>query len=124
LERADTSLIRRGKFGEDFFTLSSIYFQGQPPKSVNFHWRRFRVADIPLETQEAFELWLRDRFYEKDAMMEKYLSTGRFDALPDGSFIETEVRTRYSWEFVQIFIMLGAFGLVWNVLGKFWAGLH
>lgn len=65
--------------------------------------------------------------------MEEYLATGRFPASPEaivdskglqgrtGAYVETEVRTRYPFEFVQIFVVLGVFGLVWNVLGKMWA---
>lgn len=121
--------IPRGKFGEDYFTLSSTYFQGRPPKSVNLYWRRFPVGDIPLQDSNAFELWLRDRWYEKDALMEQYLSTGRFPPTPaskktegeDVGFVETEVRTRYWWEFVQIFVVLGVFGLIGNVISKVWA---
>lgn len=123
----------RGEFGEQYFSLSSTYFQGRPPKSVNLYWRRFRVADIPLEDGAAFEAWLRDRWYEKDALMEQYISTGRFPSSPpspgevrakgEGEFIETEVRTKFWWEFVQIFVVLGAFGLMGNVLFKLWAGL-
>ncbi|KAK3935861.1 acyltransferase-domain-containing protein [Diplogelasinospora grovesii] len=123
--------IPRGKFGEDYFTLSGTYFRGQPPKSVNFYWRRFAVADIPLESQETFELWLRERWYEKDALMEQYLSTGRFPASPGSAvgskghegFLETEVRTRYRFEFLQIFVILGVLGLVGNVIAKMWANL-
>lgn len=70
--------------------------------------------------------------------MEEYMSTGRFPASPraivnaegvreedakKGAYIETEVRTRYPFEFVQIFVVLGVFGLVWNVLGKMWANV-
>jgi 1-acyl-sn-glycerol-3-phosphate acyltransferase len=117
----------RGKFGEKIFTLSSTYIRGQPPKSVNFYWRRFRVADIPLDNQEEFDVWLRERWYEKDALMEQYLSTGRFPESPSSAlnkghegFLETEVRTRYPWEFLQIFSVLGAFGLVVNFLLKTW----
>jgi lysocardiolipin and lysophospholipid acyltransferase len=127
---------RRGKFGEQYFTLSGTYFEGRPPKSVNFYWRRFRVADIPLEDAASFELWLRDRWYEKDALMEQYISTGRFPASPGGkgesqgegqevSFVETEVRTKFWWEFTQIFIVLAIFGLAGNVVSKAWASfLH
>jgi len=123
---------RRGKFGEDYFTLASTYFQGRPPKSVNFYWRRFSVADIPLGDQEKFDQWLHQRWCEKDALMEEYLSTGRFPASPivPGSingdveaFVETEVRTKHWWEFVQIFVVLGAFGLLSNVLSKTWSRL-
>lgn len=107
--------------------------RGLPPKSVNFYWRRFRVADIPLDDQDTFDLWLRARWYEKDALMEQYLSTGRFPASPataDSSsnnkghegFIETEVRTRYPWEFLQIYSVLGVFGLAVNMVLKMWSG--
>ncbi|KAK3366148.1 acyltransferase-domain-containing protein [Lasiosphaeria ovina] len=122
--------IPRGEFGEDYFTLSGTYFRGQPPKSVNFYWRRFRVADIPLETQEQFDLWLRDRWYEKDALMEQYLSTGRFPPSPSDTvtkdrqgFIETEVRTRHRFEFLQVFAVLGMVGLLFNIASKTWTRL-
>jgi len=118
----------RGKFGEKIFTLAGTYVRGQSPKSVNFYWRRFRVADIPLDTQQAFDDWLRERWYEKDALLEQYITTGRFpaspaDALTKGQepFLETEVRTRYPWEFLQIFSVVGAFALLVNVLLKTWA---
>ncbi|KAI1336352.1 acyltransferase-domain-containing protein [Xylariaceae sp. FL0016] len=112
--------IPRGRYGEDFFTLSSTYFQGRPPKSVNFYWRRFAVVDIPLDSQEKFDVWLRERWYEKDALMEQYVSTGRFPANGAGikGHIETEVKTQYWWEFVKIFVMLGTFGLLFNFLIK------
>ncbi len=121
-------LPRRGGFGEDYFGLSSTHFEGRPPKSVNFYWRRFRVADIPLANSDKFELWLRDRWYEKDALMEQYLSTGRFPATPidakakEGAegFIETEVRTKYWFEFIQIFVVIGAFGLVGKLFVQMW----
>lgn len=125
-------LSSRGQFGEQYFTLSSTYFEGRPPKSVNFYWRRFRVDDIPLQDAEAFEIWLRERWYEKDALMEEYISTGRFppspsEAVAKGSgaegFIETEVKTKYWWEFVQIFSILGVAGLLVNIVLKMWARL-
>ncbi|KAK0619362.1 acyltransferase-like protein, partial [Immersiella caudata] len=106
--------VPRGEFGEELFTLSSTYLRGQPPKSVNFYWRRFRVADIPLEDQEKFDVWLRERWYEKDELMEQYITTGRFppspsDAVTKGhpGFLETEVRPRHRFEFLQIFVVLG-----------------
>lgn len=110
----------RGKFGENYFSLSSTYFQGRPPKSVNFYWRRFPIADIPLNSAEEFDAWLRERWYEKDALMEQYICTGRFPENVAGvkGHIETEVRTKYWWEFVKIFVMLGTFGLLLNVLVK------
>jgi 1-acyl-sn-glycerol-3-phosphate acyltransferase len=122
--------IPRGKYGEDYFSLSSTYFQGRPPKSVNFYWRRFRVDEIPLDSAEAFDAWLRERWYEKDALMEQYVATGRFPASPSeavagtdakAGFVETEVRTRYSWEFLQVYTVLGVAALLVNVMFKLWA---
>ncbi|KAI0470793.1 acyltransferase-domain-containing protein [Xylariaceae sp. FL0804] len=112
--------IPRGKYGEQYFTLSSTYFQGRPPRSVNFYWRRFAVADMPLGSQDAFDAWLRARWYEKDALLEQYVATGRFPANGAGikGHVETEVRTRHWWEFVKIFAMLGSFGMVFNVILK------
>ncbi|KAK1756957.1 Phospholipid/glycerol acyltransferase [Echria macrotheca] len=114
--------VPRGGFGEEIFTLSSTYVRGQPPKSVNFYWRRFRVADIPLDNQEEFDVWLRERWYEKDALMEQYIATGRFPPSPPSKghsgFLETEVRTRYRFEFFQIFVVVGLLGLIKRLLTR------
>jgi len=124
--------IPRGKYGQDYFTLRSTYFQGRPPKSVNMYWRRFRISDIPLDDHDTFELWLRERWYEKDALIEQYMTTGRFpannvtangmttnEAVKSG-FIETEVKPTHWWEVGKIFVVLAAFGLVANLGAKVW----
>jgi lysocardiolipin and lysophospholipid acyltransferase len=102
--------------------LASTYFQGRPPKSVNLHWRRFRISDIPLDDHDKFHVWLSERWCEKDALMEQYLSTGRFPPCEFGKkeYIETEVRTRYPWELLQVFAVLGSVGLIWNILRGVW----
>ncbi|KID97136.1 Phospholipid/glycerol acyltransferase, partial [Metarhizium majus ARSEF 297] len=113
--------IPRGKYGEEIFGLASTYFQGRPPKSVNLYWRRFRVADIPLDDQKEFDIWLRDQWYKKDALMEEYLKKGRFPALTGGKteYVETEVRTRHPWEILQIFTVVGTAGLLWHNARRF-----
>jgi len=121
---------RRGKFGQDYFTLTSSFFQGRPPKSVNLYWRRFAVKDIPLDDHEVFDQWMKDRWYEKDALLEQYMTTGRFPALTglanddtqDG-FIETEVKPKHWWEISNIFVVLGTVGLVVNIFVKGWRWL-
>ncbi|KAK4162807.1 acyltransferase-domain-containing protein [Cladorrhinum sp. PSN259] len=117
--------VPRGKFGETLFTLAGTYFSGQPPKSVNFYWRRFRVADIPLHSAEAFDAWIRDRWYEKDALMEQYISTGRFPETPatpvkagQEGFLETKVKTRYHFEFLQIFTVVGIVSLLPRIAAR------
>ena len=112
----------RGEYGEQLFGLASTYFQGRPPKSVNFYWRRFAVADIPLDNQEKFDVWLREEWYKKDALIEQYLTTGRFPAMAgaETDYIEAEVNTRRSWEIAQVFAVVGICGLVWNNVRKAW----
>ena len=116
-------MLRRGKYGEELFGLASTYFQGRPPKSVNLYWRRFRVADIPLDDQDKFDLWLREEWYKKDALMEQYVTTGRFPAMAGGTadfdFVQTEVKTRHPW-ILQLFTVVGLCGLVWNNVRKAW----
>lgn len=115
-----------GQFGQDIFTLRSSFFEGRPPKSVNMHWRRFRIDEIPIGNTKAFEVWLRNRWREKDYMLEYFNRNNRFPAdnfwkehldMDSGSSesktlrtvpkpavqIETEVKSG-SWnEFVKIF---------------------
>jgi acyltransferase-like protein len=106
--------------------LASTYFQGRPPKSVNFHWRRFRLDTIPLDNQEKFDVWLRERWAEKDALMEAYLSTGRFPSSPfatekgHDTYIETEVKTRYPFEFLQIFSVVAILAFLVNTVKNTW----
>jgi 1-acyl-sn-glycerol-3-phosphate acyltransferase/uncharacterized protein YlzI (FlbEa/FlbD family) len=69
-----------GQFGQDIFTLRSSFFEGRPPKSVNMHWRRFHLDDIPIENTKAFEVWLRNRWREKDYMLEYFQRNSRFPA--------------------------------------------
>ncbi|KAH6655179.1 acyltransferase-domain-containing protein [Truncatella angustata] len=110
--------VPRGGYGEEYFTLGSTFFRGRPPKSVNFYWRRFALAEMPLDDEKAFGNWLQDRWYEKDELMEQYISTGRFPANGAGikGHIETQVRTKYWWEFLKIFVALGAFGLIFRII--------
>ncbi|KAA8905536.1 acyltransferase-domain-containing protein [Sphaerosporella brunnea] len=89
--------VRRNEFGQDYFTLYSTYFEGRPPKSVNMHWRRFAVKDIPIEDPAEFELWLRERWYEKDNLLEYYMENGRFpedDEPKDNGHITENIDTR------------------------------
>jgi hypothetical protein len=125
----------RGQYGQDYFTLRSVYLEGRTPKSVNMYWRRFAMSSIPLDDPEKFDLWLRERWTEKDALIEQYMATGRFPESADlaingtdssleqkgqSGFLESNVKTSHFWEFLQIFVVLGAFGLVANILARIW----
>ena len=69
-----------GQFGQDIFTLRSSFFEGRPPKSVNMHWRRFHIDTIPMNNTKAFDVWLRNRWREKDYMLEYFSRHNRFPA--------------------------------------------
>ncbi|KAL2074990.1 hypothetical protein VTL71DRAFT_8770 [Oculimacula yallundae] len=123
--------VPRGEFGQDLFTLRSMYLQGRAPPSVNMYWRRFAIVDMPLDNAEAFDLWLRERWYEKDSFIDHFLTTGRFPAAKEATngvsagkgnddFIETEVKLNHIWEVGNIFVVLAAFGLVANLVVKVW----
>ncbi|KAH7115323.1 acyltransferase-domain-containing protein [Dendryphion nanum] len=116
-----------GQFGQDIFTLRSSFFEGRPPKSVNMHWRRFHISTIPIGNTKAFEVWLRNRWREKDYMLEYFNRHTRFPAddfwkdhlemsdrsssshktlrtMPKPAIqIETEVKSGNWNEFVKIF---------------------
>ncbi|MCJ1249316.1 hypothetical protein MMC30_006539 [Trapelia coarctata] len=116
--------VSRGQYAQDIFTIQSAYFQSKPPKSVNMYWRRFAVSSIPLNDPKAFELWLRARWMEKDALIDMYLRTGRFpadqgvDKTADGTtrrgagYIETEIKAFHWYEFLQVFAPIGLFALI------------
>lgn len=42
------------------------------------HWRRFAVKDIPIADPAEFEIWLRERWTEKDRLLEYYMESGCF----------------------------------------------
>lgn len=44
------------------------------------YWRRFAVADIPIDDNKQFEAWVRQTWDEKDRLLEQYMQTGRFPA--------------------------------------------
>ncbi|CCU82190.1 unnamed protein product [Blumeria hordei] len=124
--------VKRGEFGQDTYTLRSMFLRGQPPPSVNMYWRRFELSQIPLHDGTEFDLWLHDRWLEKDALLEHFTTKGLFppspvlstDTTPDGliknDYIETEVRTNHWWEVISIFNVLATFILSVSLLVKGW----
>ncbi|RAH83917.1 putative acyltransferase [Aspergillus japonicus CBS 114.51] len=113
----------KGSLPDKYFTLRSTYLQGRPPTSVNMHWRRFAVADIPLDSQSEFDAWIRARWAEKDQLLEEWFETGRFPTELGGSIVvgtgtpaqetaaatgyaETHVRLGHWTELGRIFMVL------------------
>lgn len=116
--------VPRGAYAQDIFTLKAGYLEGRPPKSVSMYWRRFRVKDIPFQSEKAFELWLNARWREKDLLIENYLIHGRFPAdtgvskTPTGQVkrgsghLEVEIKSGHWYEFLQIFAPMGILAMV------------
>ena len=116
--------VPHGTFAQDIFTVGASYLGGRPPKSVNMYWRRFRINTIPLDDPKKFELWLRLRWREKDKFIDQYLRTGRFPAdtgsnlnhkgecVHGAGYIESEIKPKYWYEFLQAFAPVGLFALV------------
>jgi lysocardiolipin and lysophospholipid acyltransferase len=98
------------------------------------YWRRFAVADMPLDDHDKFDIWLRERWAEKDAIMDGFITSGRFppsksiavtnginkgEKVGDG-FVETEVKLAHWWEIGNIFIVLATVALITNLGARAW----
>ncbi|KAL4974319.1 acyltransferase-domain-containing protein [Aspergillus desertorum] len=122
----------KGSYADKYFTLRSTYVQGRPPTSVNMYWRRFAVADIPLDDQQEFDAWLRARWTEKDELLDEYFETGRFPSALAGSievgydnapqlnaaqsgYAEAHVRLGHWTEIGRIFRVMFGFALLCRV---------
>lgn len=85
------------------------------------YWRRFKISSIPLEDSTEFEFWLRERWIEKDKLLEMYESTGRFPPFPKSKasnqeYIETTAKLRYRLQFLVIFMPVTAVFVIWYLL--------
>ncbi|KAK3079280.1 hypothetical protein LTS18_005255 [Coniosporium uncinatum] len=87
------------------------------------HWRRFHVNDIPIDDDKAFEVWLRNRWREKDYLLEYFVRHNRFPSDVDwlikgerntreAPYIETQVKSGNWEEFLMIFAPVTAFVMV------------
>jgi len=95
-------------YGQSYYTLRSIFFDGIPPPAVHMHIRRFDVAkdvpigdiprsisgtlhdglsngqmlgvDVPEDERQTFDVWLRNRWTEKDQLIQRFHDTGSFSS--------------------------------------------
>lgn len=82
------------------------------------HWRRFAVADIPLDDQKEFDAWLRARWAEKDQLLEECFETGRFPSSLSGSIdtddVSVEQKAAASDGYVEAHVKV----VHWSELGR------
>jgi hypothetical protein len=96
------------------------------------YWQRFALKDIPLESTEKFDAWIQKRWAEKDALLEQYLTTGRFPANAEETggiaftgerrpeYIETEVKLRRWYEVGSLYVVVATVALLANAVAKVW----
>ncbi|KAI0335978.1 hypothetical protein GY45DRAFT_1291537 [Cubamyces sp. BRFM 1775] len=136
------------RYGQDYYTLRSIFFDAVPPPAVHMHIRKFDVnrdvpignvsssdpsvlpngsaksaveVEIPETEREAFEIWLRSLWREKDKLMGRFLETGSLDApTAAGKPVEVNVplRLRHGYEVLDAFCFFvpAVAGWAWSKL--------
>lgn len=119
---------------EDYYNLA-IWFKQVPPPSLHFHIRTFSVAeDIPLgdlsglegteEEKKVFDGWLRDRWREKDDLLQRFLDTGSFvdkDATKRQHRWDTKLQ-RW-WQYPASFGFFAGVAVLYFVLPLVWWAL-
>ncbi|KAK1078920.1 hypothetical protein LTR33_006826 [Friedmanniomyces endolithicus] len=97
--------VPKGMYGQDIYTLKSSFFEGRPPKSVNMFWRRFKIADIPLDNDADYILeyfYKFGHFPACDAVSAMQAVEGK-QAPQHAKAISTEVKGGGWDEFLSIF---------------------
>ncbi|KAF9547749.1 hypothetical protein EC957_007914 [Mortierella hygrophila] len=69
--------IAYGEIPQELYPLPGLYLNQAQPKDINMHLRRFAIKEIP-ETEAEFVEWVRQRWQEKDELMEEFYTTGKF----------------------------------------------
>lgn len=129
-------------YGQSYYTLRSIFFGGIPPPAIHMHIRRFDVAvdvpignisggmtrtppcgevagvDVPEDERQAFDVWLRDRWIEKDKLIQRFHDTGTFSSsLNKYPEIDVPLELRRKREVFGVFLFfIPALGYVWSRL--------
>lgn len=75
----------------DAYLVENVFFRNQKPPAIHMHVRTFNVNKIPgfnsgsvvdiedLNVKKEFDVWLRARFMEKDALLKTFYESGKFD---------------------------------------------
>ncbi|PFH54662.1 hypothetical protein AMATHDRAFT_185394 [Amanita thiersii Skay4041] len=132
-------------YGQDYYTLRSIFFDGVAPPVIHMHLRLFKVAtdvpigdlsatesstipstkaenhvvevDIPSDEKAVFDAWLRELWQEKDSDIAAYHDQN----LPrdmNEYFVEIPLKLRHRREYLDAFCFFSpaAFGYFWRQL--------
>lgn len=69
-------------FGEDFYSMKTMFLDRLYPRKIHVYWRAYKVVDIPWQDEAKFEQWLQARWQEKDDLLDTFRRTGRFQPVP------------------------------------------
>jgi len=129
-------------YGQDYYTLRSIFMNGIPPPVIHIHLKMFDVAadipigdmsakptlvsgapskhiaevDIPEQEKEAFDTWLRELWQEKDETMTRFFETKLFRSSSGHAPVEIPLKLHRRREFFDafcFFLPAGA-GYLWG----------
>lgn len=132
-------------YGQSYYTLRSIFFDGIPPPAIHMHIRRFDVAadvpignisrsisgiplgpshgqvDVPEDERQTFDVWLRDRWVEKDQLIQRFHDTGSFSPLDKYPEIDVPLKLRHKREVIDVFLFFipALVGYAWTQLKRF-----
>ena len=100
-------------YGQDYYTLRSIFCDGFAPPYIHVHLRMFSVknevpignpdkgeVDVPSGEKETFDKWLQRLWREKDESMERFHTTGQFRT---GARVDIPVELRNTREILDAF---------------------
>ncbi len=131
-------------YGQNYYTLRSIFVNGVPPPAIHVHLRLFDVrehipigskgdlpalaskptafakneVDVPEEEKEKFDTWLRELWGEKDEAITKYYETGTLDVIPeDSTAVEIPLKLRRKREILDAFCFFFPAGMAY-LLGR------
>ena len=63
---------------EKVYTLGQLFFAGNAPSQVHYHLSYIPLKEIPRQSADEFGEWLRERFYEKDRLLDEFYKNGKF----------------------------------------------
>ena len=131
-------------YGQDYYTLRSIFFDGVAPPEIHVHLRMFEVSgnvpigdlagisdtktpdpkakhtaevDIPDHEKQIFDIWLRKLWMEKDESMDNFFKTGQFELAPTGTTaVEIPLKLHRNREILDAFCFFwpGGIAYLWR----------
>jgi len=132
------------QYGQDYYTLRSIFFDGVAPPEIHVHLRMFEVTgnvpigdltgtsgtktpdpkakhtvevDIPDHEKHIFDIWLRKLWMEKDESMDIFFKTGLFEsATTNTTAVEIPLKLHRKREVLDAFCFFwpGGIAYLWR----------